>query len=200
MSIPQTAIPALRGPVPLIHLLLRQHIQPGSRVVDATCGNGKDTLLLAELVGENGCVWAFDIQQEALLRTKQRLDEAGLSDRVVLVNVGHEQLAADVSVPINAAVFNLGWLPGGDRRVVTGPDTTLPALGSALQLLAPGGLLAITCYPGHAGGDTETDAVLAWSAGLAANRFHVWRMGQLNVASSAPFCLLIQKATPPHAG
>ncbi|MGB4598821.1 MAG: class I SAM-dependent methyltransferase [Trichlorobacter sp.] len=195
----QTAIPALRGPVPLIHLILRWFIQPGNRVVDATCGNGKDTLLLAELAGETGQVWAFDIQPEALSRTKQRLDEAGLAARVNLLAVGHEQLAAHISVPVNAAVFNLGWLPGGDRSVVTGTDTTLPALDSALQMLVPGGLLVVTCYPGHAGGDMETDAVLAWSAGLAANRFHAWRMGQLNVTTDAPFCLLIQKATTPHA-
>lgn len=195
----QTAIPALRGPVPLIHLILRRFIQPDNRVVDATCGNGKDTLLLAELVGETGQVWAFDIQPEALSRTKQRLNEAGLVARVNLLAVGHEQLAAHISVPVNAVVFNLGWLPGGDRSVVTGTDTTLPALDSALQLLLPGGLLVVTCYPGHAGGDTETDAVLTWSANLAASSFHVWRMGQLNVATGAPFCLLIQKATAPHA-
>lgn len=195
----QTAIPALRGPVSLIHLILRQFVQPGNRVVDATCGNGKDTLLLAELVGETGQVWAFDIQPEALSRTKQRLAEACLAERVNLLAMGHELMATQVTMPVNAVVFNLGWLPGGDRATVTAPATTLPALDSALQLLAPGGLLAITCYPGHAGGDTETDAVLAWSVGLAANHFHVWRMRQQNVATGAPFCLLIQKTAPPHA-
>lgn len=199
MHRPHTSIPALRGPVQMIHLLLRQVIQPGDRVVDATCGNGKDTLVLAELVGNSGQVWAFDIQAEALVRTGQRLHEAGLSARVTLLETGHEQLAAHVAPPVAAVVFNLGWLPGGDRSVITRPDTTLPALQDALHLLRPGGMLFITCYPGHEGGAAETEMILAWSAGLDATHVHAWRMGQQNVANTAPFCLLIQKATNHHA-
>lgn len=199
MSQPTIAIPHLRGPVPLVHLLLRQFVRPGDNVVDATCGNGKDTLLLAELVGETGQVWAFDIQPEALDRTHQRLLETGLAGRVTLLGHGHEILASHVTAAVRTIVFNLGWLPGGDRSVVTKPATTLPALHAALALLVPGGLLLITCYPGHAGGDDETDAVLAWSQRLEAKNFHVWRMGQINVSTSAPFCLAIQKTESHHA-
>lgn len=199
MPHPTTDIPLLRGPVPLVHLLLRQFVRCGDLVVDATCGNGKDTLLLAELVGANGQVWAFDIQQAALERTAQRLADVDLLSRVTLSATCHERLADLVSAPVSAIVFNLGWLPGGDRSVVTRPDTTLPALHASLKLLLPGGLLLITCYPGHAGGDTETDAVLAWSRDLDAKDFHVWRMGQQNVREQAPFCLVIQKAAHHHA-
>lgn len=199
MSQATITIPLLRGPVPLVHLLLRQFVRPGDNVVDATCGNGKDTLLLAELVGETGQVWAFDIQPAALDRTRQRLLEKGLAQRVTLFGHGHEDLANHVPSSVRAVVFNLGWLPGSDRSVVTKPDTTLPALHAALAQLAPGGLLLITCYPGHAGGDDETDAVLAWSQRLEAKSFHAWRMGQTNVSDSAPFCLVIQKAESHHA-
>ncbi len=192
-------MPPLRGPVPLAHLLLRQVVKAGDRVVDATCGNGKDTLLLAELVGETGQVWAFDIQSEALERTHQRLDAAGLADRVTLLACGHETLATLVPSLVCAVIFNLGWLPGGDRAIITEPATTLPALEGALQILDEGGLLLITCYPGHAGGDRETETVLTWATALDAQRFHVWRMGQLNVDQSAPFCLLVQKAISRHA-
>ncbi len=185
----------LRGPVPLVHLVLKQFVQPGDRVVDATCGNGKDTVLLAELVGENGLVVALDIQESALERTAARLQEAGLSRRVTLLAAGHEEMVRLIAVPLSAVVFNLGWLPGGNRQLVTRPETTLPALDSALHLLQPGGVLAITCYPGHDGGDTETEAVLAWAATLPAQQFHVWRMGQLNVSAAAPFCLIIQNGT-----
>lgn len=75
----------IRGAVPLCHHFLRERIRPGDRVVDATCGNGQDTLLLAELVGEEGRVWGFDIQEEALARTRERLVAAGLDGRVELV-------------------------------------------------------------------------------------------------------------------
>jgi hypothetical protein len=200
MPQPTIDIPFLRGPVPLVHLLVRQFVRCGDQVVDATCGNGKDTLLLAELVGDNGHVWAFDIQAEALARAHQRLREAGLADRVTLLDQSHEALAIQVPSPVTTIVFNLGWLPGGDRSVVTEQTSTLPALHASLELLQAGGLLLITCYPGHQQGAVETDAVLHWSSGLDARLFHVWRMGQQNVSSSAPFCLLIQKTAQHHAG
>lgn len=184
--------PALRGPVPLSHLLLRRFIQPGNRVADATCGNGKDTLLLAHLVGEAGHVWAFDIQQEALDRTAQRLAEQNLQQRVSLLYAGHERMLELVEPPLHGVVFNLGWLPGAPREVATCTATTLTALEAALQLLAPAGLVLITCYPGHAGGDQEAAAVQEWATSLSSRSYFVWRMGQLNVTSDAPFCLLIQ--------
>ncbi|MDK9717933.1 MAG: class I SAM-dependent methyltransferase [Trichlorobacter sp.] len=192
MSSAKDSHPVLRGPVPLTHLLLRRFIQSGNRVADATCGNGKDTLLLAELAGKTGHVWAFDIQQEALDRTAQRLTEQNLQQRVTLLQTGHERLLGLVDAPLHAIIFNLGWLPGASREVATCTATTLTALEASLQLLAPAGLVLITCYPGHAGGDQEAAAVQDWAAGLSSRSYFVWRMGQLNVTSDAPFCLLIQ--------
>ncbi|MDD2499651.1 MAG: class I SAM-dependent methyltransferase [Geobacter sp.] len=199
MSANQPPSPVLRGPVPLSHLLLRRFIQPGSRVIDATCGNGKDTLLLAELVGDAGHVWAFDIQQEALDRTAQRLAKQNLQQRVSLLHAGHERMQELVEPPLQTVVFNLGWLPGSAREVATATATTLAALAASLQLLAPAGLVLITCYPGHAGGDTEAAAVQEWAAALSSRSYFVWRMGQLNVTSDAPFCLLIQDGRAPNA-
>lgn len=186
--------PLLRGPVALTHLLLRHSILPGRQLVDATCGNGKDTLLLAELAGPDGHVWAFDIQEAALQRTAARLAEAGLTQQVTLLHTGHERMLELVQHPVQAVVFNLGWLPGSSRTITTAPDTTLAALEQALQLLAPGGLLLITCYPGHAGGDAEATAVQTWAAGLPPRTYFVWQMGQLNVSAAAPFCLLVQNS------
>lgn len=184
--------PALRGPVPLVHLLLRQFIQPGHRVVDATCGNGKDTLLLADLVGANGHVWAFDIQPVALTRTAERLTEHNLQHRVSLLLAGHEQLLELVDGPIQSVIFNLGWLPGASRQIATNTTNTLTALEASLQLLAPAGLVLITCYPGHPGGDGEAAAVREWCCQLSPRNYFVWQMGQLNVAHDAPFCLVVQ--------
>lgn len=181
----------LRGPVPFVHLLLRTMIQPGSRVVDATCGNGKDTCLLAELVGATGHVWAFDIQQAALERTAVRLSD-DLRQRVTLLHTGHEQLTEWVRAPLQAAVFNLGWLPGADRVITTATATTLSALEAARSLLAPAGLLFITCYPGHPAGAAEAEAVNDWCSRLPPGSSFVWRMVQPNVAATAPFTLLVQ--------
>lgn len=186
-------IPLLRGPVPLAHLLLRHFVRPGDRAVDATCGNGNDTLLLAELVGPNGRVWGFDIQQEAVNGTARKLAAQGLEERVTLVAAGHETMAGQVEAGLSAVVFNLGYLPGGDRSVITRPETTGAALKQALDLLAPGGIVALTVYPGHRGGDAERRLVEEWAASLPTSQFHVWRMGQTNVVADAPYVICAQK-------
>ena len=186
-------IPLLRGPVSLVHLVLRHFVRSGDSAVDATCGNGNDTLLLAELVGPHGRVWAFDIQQKALESTAHRLAANGLSERVTLIPQGHETLAGQVDAPLNAVVFNLGYLPGGDRTIVTRPTTTLAALEQTMGLLAPGGIVALTVYPGHEGGDAERRLAEEWAAKLRAPLFHAWRMGQINVTADAPYLILVQK-------
>jgi hypothetical protein len=191
-SDPVPEIPRLRGPVPLAHLLLRNHLREGDLAVGATA---HDTLLLAELVGNTGRVWAFDIQEQAILQTAARLTEAGLAERVKLLHRGHETMAEHVRSELGAVTFNLGYLPGGDQSVVTRPETTLAAFGQALGLLRPGGILAVSVYPGHDGGASERRTVDAWAAGLPPQAFHAWRMGQLNVPASAPYCVLIQRAT-----
>lgn len=188
-----TDIPLLRGPVPLSHLVIRSFLREGDPVVDATCGNGHDTLFLAQLVGETGRVWAFDIQEQAINQTTRRLTEAGLAERVMLLHEGHETMAEQVSGGLAVVMFNLGYLPGGDQTIITQPETTLAAFGQAQELLRPGGVLAVTIYPGHDGGASERRTVDGWAAGLAPQAFHTWRMGQLNVPSDAPYFVLVQK-------
>lgn len=191
---PMIANPALRGPVPLSHLMIPSFLNQGDLAVDATCGNGHDTLLLAELVGDCGTVWAFDVQESAIRATAKRLDEAGLTGRVKLIRSGHERMAEHVTSGVSAVVFNLGYLPGGDRSVITRPETTIAAFEQTLKLLRPGGIAAVTVYPGHDGGG-ECSTVDAWAARLDQRAFHAWRMGQLNVTTDAPYFILLQKAT-----
>lgn len=189
-----SATAALRGPVPLSHLFLGSILHDGDSAVDATCGNGHDTLLLARLVGARGHVRGFDIQQQAVTETGRRVAEAGLSNRVTLLQTGHEELARHVTEPVQVVLFNLGYLPGGDRSIITRPETTGSALEQSLKLLAAGGIVLITVYPGHSGGEEERSAVENWAAGLDPRAFHSWRMGQVNVTSDAPYLLLVQKA------
>ncbi len=187
-------IPALRGPVTLSHLFLCSFIRDGDRAIDATCGNGHDTLLLASLVGNYGRVWGFDIQQQAITETVRRVTEANLSGRVTLLHTGHEEMARHVLSPVQVVLFNLGYRPGGDRTIITRPDTTVVALTLSLCLLSTGGIIIVTVYPGHEGGLAEQSAVENWAAGLDPHSFHCWRMGQTNVARNAPYLLFIQKS------
>lgn len=195
MNDSHTAIPMLRGPVPLSHLFLHNFTRTSHRAVDATCGNGHDTLLLASLVGDTGHVWGFDIQEQAIAETSRRVAEAGLAERVTLLQTGHENLAQHVTGPLQLVLFNLGYRPGGDRTIITSPDTTASALEQALTLLGAGGVIVVTIYPGHCGGREEQATVENWAAGLTPRTCHSWRMGQTNASPDAPYLLLIQKAS-----
>lgn len=183
----------LSGAVQLAHFFLGERLKPGDRAVDATCGNGYDTLLLARLVGAEGRVWAFDIQEEALTATEERLADADCRGRVALVHGGHERLAEVVTEPVRAVVFNLGFLPGAPRETITTPGTTLSALEQASQLLLPGGIITVAVYTGHPGGIEEARAVEAWTAALAPGRFNVWRCRQGNRSDAAPYLLVIER-------
>jgi predicted methyltransferase len=139
---------------------------PGEVAVDATLGNGWDTLFLAELVGEQGKVFGFDVQTEAVAKTEKRLRNADLLARCQLLQEGHQKMADHVPGGVGAVMFNLGYLPYGRREMVTSGDTTLPALESAVNLLRVGGLLTVICYRGHPGGPQEAAQVWSWAQGL----------------------------------
>jgi len=186
-------VDGLGGAVGLSHLFLRRTLKPGDSVVDATCGTGRDTLFLARLVGSEGKVWAFDVQDEALTATAGLLRDAGCLDRVSLVHAGHERIAEHVAESIRAAVFNLGFLPGGGRTTVTRPETTLAGLEQAATLLLPGGIVTIAVYTGHDGGAEEGRAVDEWAAGLPARGFNTWKSCQLNRSGDAPYLVLVEK-------
>lgn len=165
----------------------------GACAVDATMGNGHDTLWLCELVGEKGRVYAFDVQQEAVVRTRQRLEEAGVGERAVLFCVGHEHMAQNVQQPADAIVFNLGWLPGAEHGVTTQTDTTLQAVNAALEVLKEDGLLTICVYPGHEEGTCEKHALLQWASELDDKRYDAMLKTYLNQPNNPPLMIAIRK-------
>jgi len=142
------------------------HVKPGDQVIDATAGNGHDTLFLAQAVQSAGHVWALDIQQAALESTARRLSEAGVQDRVTLIQGSHAHMAGllpqELAGQVTAIMFNLGYLPGSDKAMATATDTTLQALEAARALLAPGGILSVVAYLGHPGGREEFTRVQQW--------------------------------------
>lgn len=179
----------------LVHHWLRQHIQSGDLVVDATCGNGHDTVFLAECVGPNGKVIAVDIQESAIQATRTLLTSRNLLSRVRLRHMSHEH-AAEALLPeesVMCAVFNLGYLPGGDKQIITMPATSLPAHQNLLRRLAPGGAIISTIYTGHSGGQLEAEALLEWSKGLDGKQFSVARHEWINQEGMPPFILIVQR-------
>ncbi len=169
---PATSLPRVTE---MVHELVSRRLRPGHAAVDATVGNGHDTLFLARCVGPGGRVEGFDIQPEAIAAARSRT--AGLP-QVRLHCRGHEHMGEIAAGPVEAVLFNLGYLPSGDKRVITRSDTTLAALDAALGLLSPSGLLSVVVYPGHPGGGEESDAVEAWFRGRARS-LRVVRYGPL---------------------
>ena len=180
-----------------VHAALAEALAEGDVAVDATVGNGHDTAFLATRVGARGRVYGFDVQPDALAAARRRLAAAGLDGRVTLFHQGHEHLAhalpADVHGRVRAVAFNLGYLPGSDKAVVTRPATTLAALEAAVGVLAPGGLVTAVVYEGHAGGAEEGAAVYAWACALAPGAFNVVAFRPLNRRGRPPWALAIER-------
>ncbi|MEI6537722.1 MAG: class I SAM-dependent methyltransferase [Verrucomicrobiaceae bacterium] len=176
------------------HALLAPRLHAGDVVIDATAGNGHDTLFLARHVLPGGKVFAFDLQAAALEKTRTRTEGC---EGVVLIHAGHERmeefLPRELHGGIRAFMFNLGWLPGSDKACTTRADTTLEALNKAVQWLAEGGMITVVCYPGHEDGNTEADAVEAWAALLPADSFEAQKIAFLNLDGAPPRCVVLRK-------
>ncbi len=177
----------------MAQLIVRHALQPGACVIDATVGNGHDTLFLADLVGPTGTVFGFDIQAPALQVAHQRL--AGRA-HVTLFHAGHERLTELLPVTahgqLSAAMFNLGYLPGASKAIITQPQSTLQALTQALDHLRVGGVITLILYPAHPGGAEELASVLDHSAQLPAS-YAATCCTRTNATVPAPSLLVIQR-------
>jgi len=177
--------------LPFTKYLLSKCILPGDVVVDGTCGNGNDTLYLAELVGEDGRVVAFDIQQDAINSTKKKLEEAQI-DNVDLILDGHENVLNYISLEISAAIFNLGYLPGSDKTVTTNSATTWKAVMDMLSLLKIGGIIILVIYHGHEAGKVERDEIEEKIKSLCPGSTAVLKYEFLN-RENAPYVVAIER-------
>lgn len=178
----------MKKPLELAHDFLAEIISKEDIVVDATMGNGYDTLFLARLAKQ---VYAFDIQEQALEKTSQRLQEAGLTN-VKLLLQGHETVDQFVT-EVKAAIFNLGYLPSADKNIITKPQTTIEALEKLCRMLIKGGRIAIMIYYGHEGGDIERDAVMDFVSQLPQQEYTATIYRTLNQINNPPFLVMIEK-------
>lgn len=175
------------------HQLLPPYLRQARIVVDATAGNGKDTLFLAMNTPPQTIIWSFDIQASAIEQTKQTLAAAGLEGKVRLRQTSHEQLSVTIDAPVDVVMFNLGYLPGGDRQIVTLPDTTLAAVEQACRLLSPGGIMTIVAYPGHVSGNQENTVLRQYLTALPQQHFSVACWGMLNQKNQPPLLYAVEK-------
>ncbi len=176
--------------------LAGRFLSEGAIAIDATCGNGFDTLFLAEQVGCTGVVYGIDIQPRAVETVRKKLLDLGNQDRCKLFTGSHAELKTHVNPChaglVSVAMFNLGYLPFGDKTLVTQPDSTLAGLDQALVLVRPGGLISLLAYPGHAGGKEEAKCVEDWVENRG-NRLQVERFQDQKNSNSPILWALIRK-------
>lgn len=184
--------------VELAEILHTRVLKPGDCVIDATVGRGRDTLWLAKRVGLAGKVIGFDNQIEAIEHTRELLTASDRHECVTLIHAGHETLLQQlvdlkIAPPIHSVIFNLGYLPNGDKTQITQAQTSISAMSQGLGLLAPGGLLTVAVYPGHPGGEEEAAAVLEWVETLDPRKFEIATYTPLKTARPAPWLLAVSR-------
>lgn len=175
------------------HVLLEKNVKQNDYVVDATVGNGHDSKFLAELVGEEGKVYAFDIQQEAINKSRELLKNNNLLSRTELLLDSHANLDEYVSGEISAAIFNLGYLPGGDKDIITESESTITAVEKVLKKLKQKGIVILVVYSGHSGGEKEKKDLIDYCLNLDYKKYNVLNYKFLNQPGPPPEILAIKK-------
>ncbi len=172
--------------------LIQSFAYPGAVAIDATAGNGKDTLILSDAVGPEGWVYAFDIQKEAIKKLSIETEKFKHKN-IYPINDGHENLDKHVKEPVDIVTFNLGYLPGGDHEIVTTEKTTLIALKKSLSLLKRPGLISIVSYTGHLGGPEENEALKQYLKSLNQQEYNVISYRLINQINNPPELIAIEK-------
>lgn len=183
----------IKNALELSHDYIRMVVKDGDVVVDATAGNGNDTIFLAELVGEKGIVYSFDIQKDTLEKTGIKLTERNLNERVKLINDGHENIDKYIKCEIKAVMFNLGYLPGGDHSIHTNGDTTIIAIEKCMKLMSKNGIIMLVIYYGGDSGFEEKDVLIKYLESIDSKKYTVLVHTHLNQINCPPIAVCIEK-------
>ena len=176
-----------------VHQLIEEYVCEGDVAVDATVGNGWDTLKLCQLVGKSGKVYGFDIQEEAIRKTKERLEADSVCERAELLCCSHAMAKSYVKEPIKAFMMNLGYLPGGQKNIVTSKNSTVEAIRFLSEQMVSGGIGTVLVYYGHEGGIEEKYAVEEFMAAMPSGWGQITRMEIVNRKNSPPILYIMEK-------
>lgn len=173
-----------------MELFMKSFVKEGYKVIDATLGNGYDSLKLCELVGSSGKVYSFDIQKEAIENSKKKLQDYR---NIKLILDSHENLSKYIEEKIDFIIYNLGYLPGGDKTITTKASTTIESLKVAFKLLADNGVIGIVVYPGHKTGNEELKEIDIFLRGIDQRQFSVVKFDYINQINNPPVLYFIEK-------
>lgn len=184
----------LNNTVSITKNFIKDYIKDGQVVLDATVGNGNDTVLMADRVGISGRVYGFDIQKVAIDNTIKLLKENNLENRVTLIKDSHENLKKYISEPLDFIIYNLGYLPNGDKKIITQSKSTVKSIESSLELLNQNGLLLINSYIGHNGGMEENLDIEYMLKRLNQKQYNVLKHNFINQKNKPPLLYIIEKS------
>ena len=180
--------------VDFVHMLIKTSYlgQENLQFVDATCGNGFDTLFLCDIAGDTGQVKGFDIQEQAIEKTKKLLQENTKYNNYEIIKDSHEFIGKYLNGEIHAALFNLGYLPSSDKRITTNPVTTVKALKNLLPYLKTNGKIYVTTYILHDEG-RELKEVFDYLSSLNKSKYNIINIRLINKDNCPPEIFIIEK-------
>lgn len=176
------------------HLLIKEYYErykhSNMTFIDATCGRGNDTIYMARLLENSGIVYSYDIQNIAIEYTKQELLKQNITN-VILKLESHENIS---EIDIDLIIYNLGYLPNGDKTITTKATTTIASLKKVLTLmeLNPKMLIILVIYPGHDEGSKESITIDNFVKDLPSTEYLVTKYLNYNRPKS-PYVITISK-------
>jgi predicted methyltransferase len=169
------------------HHLLKEHLTKDDIAIDMTVGNGNDTLVLVQTAK---FVYGFDIQKQACINAKNLLQ--GYTNYKI-INDSHLSFDQYVQEEIAGVIFNLGYLPGGNKNIHTNASTVLKTLKKVLKLLKTGGICILVFYPGHPSGMEEVKIIGTYLSTLNQKEYDVLKYEFINQINNPPFLIAIKK-------
>ena len=182
----------LNGATDFVHSLIKEKIESDFLCIDATLGNGYDTLFLLKNLKENGFVFGFDIQNDAIKNTKKLLKNKNFS-KYKLIEDSHVNFEKYIKEKIDLVVYNLGYLPGGDKTITTKSKSTLKSIKSAMDILKKHGMIFITAYPGHNEGQNELNLMKNYFKTVDQRNFNIVKLDFYNQVNKPPVIFIIEK-------
>lgn len=173
--------------------IINRNVKSGDICVDCTIGNGNDILFLADTVGRKGKIYGFDIQDIAIKITSKKLKDKNLDENIILIKDSHENISKYIEEEVDLFIYNLGYLPRGNKNIKTNKKSTIKSLEVSLQLLRNNGIILITCYTGHDGGMEEKNAIEDFLVKLDQSDFNVLKYDFLNQRNFPPILYCIEK-------
>lgn len=173
--------------------LCQKKVKHGDVVVDATMGNGNDTIFLCKLVGEKGKVYSFDIQESAVEITKENLKINNVEGQVQLILDGHENIDKYIKEEVKLVMFNLGYLPKAEHRITTKVSTTIMAVEKSLKLLQKNGIVILVIYHGHEEGKKEKENIESFVKNLNQKEYNVIELCFINQVNNPPVLIAVEK-------